>query len=70
MNAKEIMAVALLGVSTYIEHKSKFTEYRLRGKLLVKINGVWIEHIMYMDINTRELYARTPDDFDKFKLVK
>lgn len=70
MDAIEILALTVLDKPIYILHKRKFTEYRLNGTLLVKINDVWVKHIKYWDINTRENYARTPDNFGSFKLER
>lgn len=70
MDAEAILALIESEHPVYLTHKRKFTEYRVNGTLLVKINGVWIKHIKYWDINTREMFARTPNNFKSFELVR
>lgn len=57
--------------NTYYKHKKKpIPTYTILRPFKFKFDGVWLDAILYTDIDSGEVYGREENEFDlKFKLV-
>ena len=58
-------------INTYYKHKKKpIPTYTILRPFKFKFDGVWLDAVLYEDIDSGEVYGRTELDFEEsFKLV-
>ena len=58
--------------TTYYKHKKKpIPTYTVLRPFKFKFEGVWLDAVLYADIESGEVYGREESEFDlKFKLVE
>lgn len=58
--------------NTYYKHKKKpIPTYTILRPFKFKFDGVWLDAVLYADIQSGEVYGREENEFDlKFKLVE
>ena len=59
-------------INTYYKHKKKpIPTYTVQRSFKFKFDGVWLDAVLYADVQSGEVYGRTERGFEEsFKLVE